>query len=67
VWLFKPPSQAQLLGYVNPPVGSNGRLQTAGSLPANANQFNQLLVTLETQRNPKLPGQIVLQGPLAVG
>jgi hypothetical protein len=66
VWLLKPPAQAQLLGYVNPPVGSNGRLQTAGGLPANANQFTELLVTLETARNPRQPGKIVLQGALKI-
>jgi hypothetical protein len=66
VWLFKPPSAAKLLGYVNPPVGSNGRLQTAGGLPPDAGQYTQLLVTIETQRNPKGPGKIVLQGALKV-
>lgn len=67
VWLFKPPSQSKLLGYVNPPVAANGRLQTAGGLPGDAGQYTELLVTLETQRNPHGPGKIVLQGELKVG
>jgi hypothetical protein len=67
VWLFKPPSQSKLLGYVNPPVASNGRLRTAGGLPPDAGQFSELLVTIETQRNPHGPGKIVLQGALKVG
>jgi hypothetical protein len=49
---------------VNPGVGKNGRLETAGGLPSNAGRFKQLLVTLETTANPKSPGQIVLEGTL---
>jgi hypothetical protein len=49
---------------VNPGVGSSGRLQTAGGLPPNASHFQKLLVTLESQSNPKSPGTIVLQGAL---
>jgi hypothetical protein len=64
--LFKPSASARLLGYVNPPVGSNGRLQAASGLPTDASQFSELLVTLETQRNPRQPGKVVLQGPLQV-
>jgi hypothetical protein len=36
----------------------------AGALPTNASHFKQLLVTLETQSNPRTPGKIVLQGAL---
>jgi hypothetical protein len=64
VWLFKPSSTAKLLGFVNPGVGTNGRLQTAGGLPTNASAYTELLVTLETQASPKSPGQIILQGNL---
>jgi hypothetical protein len=64
VWLYNSPSDSHILGFVNPGVGSNGRLQTAGGLPPNANHFQKLLVTLETQSNPKSPGTIVLQGGL---
>jgi hypothetical protein len=65
VWLYNSPSDARLLGFVNPSVGTNGRLQTAGGFPTNASHFHQLLITLETQSNPKTPGTIVLQGTLA--
>ena len=54
-------------GFVNPGVGTNGKLQTAGGLPTNANQYTQLLVTRETQGNPKTPGSIILQGGLNLG
>jgi hypothetical protein len=65
VWLYNSPTDSRILGFVNPGVGTNGRLQTAGGLPINASHFQKLLVTLETQSNPKSPGTIVLEGPLS--
>jgi hypothetical protein len=65
VWLYNSPSDSRILGFVNPAVGSNGRLQTAGGLPTNASHFQKLLVTLESQSNPKAPGTIVLEGTLS--
>jgi hypothetical protein len=65
VWLYNSPSDSHLLGFVSPAVGSNGRLQTAGSLPTNASHFHKLLVTLETKASPTAPGQIVLEGTLS--
>ncbi len=67
VWLYNSATDALRLGYVNPGVGKNGRLQTAGALPTNAARYHQLLVTLETQPNPHSPGTIVLEGPFATG
>jgi hypothetical protein len=64
VWLYNGPSDSHILGFVNPGVGSNGRLSTAGALPTTAARFKQLIVTLETQARPKAPGSIVLQGAL---
>ncbi len=64
VWLYNSPADAVLLGFVNPGVGSTGRLSTAGALPSSASRFKDLVVTLETQAKPKQPGKIVLQGPL---
>lgn len=64
VWLYNSPSDAKILGFVNPAVGSNGQLKTAGGLPTNASHFQKLLVTLETKSNPKSPGTIVLEGAL---
>ena len=61
-WLFNSPSDTYRLGFVNPGVGKNGQLQTGGVLPASAGRFRQLLLTLETQTNPKSPGTIVLAG-----
>jgi hypothetical protein len=64
VWLYNSPSDATLLGFVNPGVKSDGVLRTLGRLPANASHFRQLLVTRETQAKPHAPGTIVLQGAL---
>ncbi|MGI8411692.1 MAG: sigma factor-like helix-turn-helix DNA-binding protein [Solirubrobacteraceae bacterium] len=65
VWLFNSPTDSHILGFVNPPVGANGRLSTAGALPANAAHYRHLLVSLERQANPHAPGKIILQGPLS--
>ena len=64
VWLYNSTRDALRLGFVNPGVSKNGRLETTGPLPTNAARFKQLLVTIETNANPKAPGQIVLQGNL---
>ena len=39
-------------------------LQAESALPTNAAHFSQLLITRETQQNPRAPGAIVLQPPL---
>jgi hypothetical protein len=65
VWIYNSASDAKLLGFVNPGVGKNGRLSTAGGLPSNAAHFHKLIVTLETKANPKAPGTIVLAGTLS--
>jgi hypothetical protein len=67
VWLFNPGGNGRILGFVNPGVGTNGRLQTAGAIPNNATQYTQLLVTREIQANPKGPGTIILQGNIKLG
>lgn len=64
VWLYNAPNDASRVGFVNPGVGSNGKLSTGGALPANAGHYRELLLTLETQSAPKTPGTIVLQGAL---
>ena len=66
VWLYNSPTDATLLGFVNPGVKSDGVLRTLGRLPANASHFKQLLVTRETQAKPHAPGAIVLQGSLSL-
>ena len=65
VWLYNSPTDAKILGFVNPGVGKTGRLSTAGGLPSNASHYKQLIVTLETSGSPKQPGSIILQGALS--
>ena len=62
VWLSNSSSDSTRVGFVNQSVGKNGRLQTGGQLPANATHFRDLLLTVETQNNPKTPGPVVLEG-----
>jgi hypothetical protein len=62
-WLYNSPTDAYRLGFVSPPVGKSGTLQVGSTLPTNAGHYKQLLMSLETQSNPKSPGTIILQGP----
>ncbi len=64
VWLYNTPRDAVRLGFVNPGVGNDGRLETTGPLPPNAAHFKKLLITLETTVNPQQPGPVILQGNL---
>ena len=63
-WLYNSPSHVKLLGFVNPGVGKNGRLSTAGSLPPNALTYTRILITLEHNAQPRSPGRPILQGRL---
>ncbi len=65
-WLYNSSTDAYRLGFVNPPVGKTGKLEVGSPLPTNATHYKQLLLTLETQSNPKSPGTIVLQGPFSI-
>jgi anti-sigma-K factor RskA len=67
VWLYKSASDAVRLGFVNPGVGKNGHLDTAGGLPPNAGHYSKLLITVETTANPTTPGPVVLEGKLGGG
>ena len=64
VWVYNSATDAHRLGFVSPGVGSSGKLQTEGGLPTNASHYHHLIITLETQSDPKTPGQIVLEGDL---
>jgi hypothetical protein len=64
VWLSNTPTDSVRIGFVNTPVGKNGRLETEGALPSNAGHYKNLLLTLETSATPKTPGQTILQGAL---
>ncbi|MGH2888254.1 MAG: hypothetical protein ACRDNJ_01370, partial [Solirubrobacteraceae bacterium] len=64
VWLYNSPTDAHILGFVNPGVGSSGRFSTATTLPANAKRYHEVVVTVETSGSPKKPGPLILKGPL---
>jgi hypothetical protein len=64
VWLYNSPTDAKILGFVNPGVPQSGKLSTAGGLPANAAHYKELIVTTETSANPKAPGPVILQGTM---
>jgi len=64
VWLYNSPTDAKILGFVNPGVPKSGKLSTAGGLPPNAAHYKELIVTAETSANPKAPGPVILQGTL---
>jgi hypothetical protein len=61
-WLSNSPADSLRLGFVGQPV-KNGKLEVASRLPTNAGHYGQLLLTLETQAQPKVPGTVVLHGP----
>jgi hypothetical protein len=62
VWLSNTSTDSTRVGFVNQAVTKTGKLQTGGPLPTNASRFKELLLTLETQNNPKTPGEVILQG-----
>jgi hypothetical protein len=64
VWLYNSPTDAKILGFVNPGVPKSGKLSTAGGLPTNASHYKELIVTVESSANPKAPGTVILQGTL---
>jgi hypothetical protein len=61
-WLYNSATDAYRIGFVSPPVGKTGEFQVGSALPTNAGRFKQLLITVETQSNPKSPGTTLLQG-----
>jgi hypothetical protein len=64
VWLFNTPDDAQLLGFVSPPVGRDGTFSSGTPLPQDAVRFRSVIVTRETQTAPNAPGSVVLRAPL---
>jgi hypothetical protein len=61
LWLSNPNGASEPLGKA-PPVGSNHRLEGGGALPANAERFQEVLLTRETSTHASHPGTVVLHG-----
>ena len=66
VWLSNSPTSSTPLGKT-PAVGSNGRLQAGTLLPANAGDYQQILLTRETSSHAAQPGPTVLSGAFSLG
>jgi hypothetical protein len=63
LWLYNSAKSHRFVGFIPNLVGKNGKLATEGELPTDASDFKRLLITLETKRHPKTPGEVVLSGP----
>ncbi len=61
VWLYNSPSSFEALSRV-PNVGSSGDVQGGSLLPKDASKYHTMLITRETQSQPKSPGPVVLRG-----
>ncbi|HXN36426.1 MAG TPA: sigma-70 region 4 domain-containing protein [Solirubrobacteraceae bacterium] len=66
IWLYNNHTSALPLSK-SPPVGTNERLEGAASLPANAGEYKEVLLTRETSEHPTHPGLVVLRGPFSLG
>jgi hypothetical protein len=65
VWLYNSPSSSAPLGR-SPTVGSDGKLEGGGPLPANARDYAKMVVSRETSTHATHPTQIVLSGDFAL-
>jgi hypothetical protein len=63
MWLENSPSDAKRLGFFGA-VKKDGRMQGFVVAPSDFGNYSKLVVTRETQRNPKVPGPVVLSGEL---
>ncbi|HMD57301.1 MAG TPA: sigma-70 region 4 domain-containing protein [Solirubrobacteraceae bacterium] len=66
LWLYNNPASHEPLGKA-PPVGASHRLEGGGALPANANEFHEVLLTRETSTRATHPGSVVLRGAFSLG
>jgi hypothetical protein len=66
VWLSNSPTSSTPLGRT-PAVGANGRLQAGTLLPANAGDYQKILLTRETSTKAAEPGPTVLSGAFSLG
>lgn len=64
IWLYSSADEAKFLGFPDPQPGKNGRIETGFQLPAEAKDYDAIVLTRETAKEPKSPGEIVLQGAL---
>jgi hypothetical protein len=65
VWLSNSPTNSTPLGKT-PAVGANGRLQVGTLLPANAGNYQKILLTRETSSRAAQPGPTILSGAFSL-
>lgn len=63
IWLYTSQDKAKRLGFPPQP-GRNGRIATSFELPDDAEEYENLIITRETEQQPRQPGEIVLSGPI---
>ena len=66
IWLYNSPSSAEALSK-SPSVGSTHKLAGGSTLPANAANYREILLTRETSAHPTSPGRVVLRGAFSLG
>ncbi len=66
IWLYNSPTSALALSRA-PAVGKDHKLAGGSALPTNAAQFQEIIVTRETNPRPTHPGRVVLRGAFSVG
>ncbi|MGI8729614.1 MAG: RNA polymerase sigma factor [Solirubrobacteraceae bacterium] len=66
VWLYSSRSENRFLGFPEATVSEEGNLDIVADLAPDTPNFKEVLVTLETEEEPSLPGRIVLRGDLVV-
>lgn len=66
IWLYNSPTSAEALSR-SPAVGKSHKLAGGSTLPANAGQFREILLTRETNSHPTHPGRVVLRGAFSLG
>ncbi len=66
IWLYNSPTSAEALSR-SPAVGKSHKLAGGSTLPTNAAQFHEILLTRETNPHPTRPGRVILKGAFSLG
>jgi len=62
IWLTGPNTGNRFVGFATPRVGRDGVLQGARNVDYDPRRYTVALVTIETKRSPKQPGEVILRG-----
>ena len=63
IWLYSTEDKFKFLGFPPQP-RKNGRIATSFAYPEDARDYDLLIITRESEKQPKQPGEILLQGPI---